>query len=447
MASNRFLRSSRPQAATTWATALATALTAALAIGYVAPSLADTAASAPSASIAPHAQQLAHGNWDAFNRQQIDAMIAAYGNTSSRFDASRPPYAVFDWDNTSIFLDIEEAVLAYQLETLRFAATPQQLETAIRMNVPVRDFDARYNNAAGSPVNIDAIAPDILESYTWLYRNYRGMRGDQSLDAVKSSPHYLNFIAKMRYLYDAIGGSFDHAVSYPWVTYHFAGMTEAQVRKLTADTVAWQLKQPIGTVNWRSPATLPGKAGVVASDWKNGLRLVPEMKDLYAKLRNAGFDVWVCSASFVDVIKEISSNPDYGYNNPAERVLAMELERDAQHVIQPAFRRDYDQTQGKGKTATIKRFLVQKYGYGPIFVAGDSEGDQNMMQDFPDTRTVLIVNRLRGSDIGNLSEEAAKQYGQPGTKYLLQGRNDNTGAFLPSQRSIALGKKDTQLLK
>ena len=141
---------------------------------------------------------------------------------------------------------------------------------------------------------------------------------------------------------------------------------------------------------------MPGQAGVVSVSWKNGLRLMPEMQELIKTFRDAGIDTWICTASFVDVIKEISSNPAYGYNNPADRVIGMELERDANGVVQTEFRRGYAQTQQKGKTQAIERFLVSKYGYGPIFVAGDSEGDMNMMQDFADTKLVLIVNRLKG---------------------------------------------------
>ncbi|WP_420997828.1 haloacid dehalogenase-like hydrolase [Cupriavidus sp. 30B13] len=423
---------------------IASLLAAALAAGGCATQ--DPGARAAAAAQAA-VQPLAQGHWDAFNRARIDALIAAYGKGSPGYDARKPPYAVFDWDNTSIFLDIEEAVLVYQLQNLRFGATPQQLDTAIRLNIPHKAFNAPFNNAAGQPVDIDKVAPDIIESYTWLYQNYSGLKGSQSLEQVKASPHYQNFIAKMRYLYEAIGDSFDHAVAYPWVTYHFAGMTGAQVRSLTADTVAWQLGQPIEKVKWTSPAALPGRAGVVSVSWKNGLRLVPEMQDLYARMRAAGFDVWVCSASFVDVVKEISSNPAYGYGNPADRVLAMELERDAQGVIQPEFRRGYAQTQGKGKTQTIERFLVSRYGYGPVFVAGDSEGDQNMMQDFADTRAVLIVNRLRASDIGKLSGVAVQTYGKPDAKYLLQGRDDNAGVFVASQAHTPLGATQGKLLK
>lgn len=380
-------------------------------------------------------------NWDKFNKSQLDKLITQYGKDSPNYDPAHPPYAVFDWDNTSIFLDIEEAILSYQVQNLVFGATPKQLEEAIRKNISNQSFDKSHNNAAGQPVDINKIAPDIIESYTWLYNNYQGLKGTKSLEEVKKSPHYSAFRAKLRYLYEAIGGTFDHATSYPWVTYLFAGMTEAQVRDVTQKAIDWQLNQPVNKVTWTSPENLPGKAGVVSISWNNGLRTVPEMKDLYQTLRANGFDVWVCSASFVDVIKEFSSNPSYGYENPANRVIAMELERNKDGQIMAQFRKGYDQTQGAGKTKNIERFLVSKYGYGPILVAGDSEGDQNMMQDFADTKLVLIINRLRSpnTDIGKFSEEAVKTYGKQNAKFLLQGRNDNTGLFVPSQKSYKFG--------
>jgi hypothetical protein len=194
---------------------------------------------------------------------------------------------------------------------------------------------------------------------------------------------------------------------------------------------------------------LPGKAGRVAVSWKNGLRLVPEMQNLYRTFRENGFDVWVCSASFVDVIREISSNPAYGYANPEEHVCAMELERDASGRIGVRFREGYDQTQGAGKTKTIERFLVSKYGYGPVFIAGDSEGDQNMMQDFTDTKLSLIVNRLRSpsTDIGRFSKQAVDTYHHPDVRFLLQGRDENTGLFIPSQGSRPSGSDEIKRLK
>jgi phosphoserine phosphatase len=389
-------------------------------------------------------------NWDAFNHAQLEHLIEACGKTSRTYTAAQPPYVVVDWDNTSIFLDIEEAVLVNQIRTLTFGATPALLDEAIRKNIGDADFAAEYDNMSGKPVNIAAIAPDIIASYTWLYENYQGLNGDKTLDEVQQSPHFAAFASKLRYLYEAIGGTFDHAVSYPWVTYLFAGMTEAEVRELTRQTVDWQLSQPVEKVTWETPAELPGQAGRVSVTWKNGLRFVPEMQELYAVLRANGIDVWVCSASFVDVVKEIASNPAFGYGLPEDHVLAMELERDAAGRILPLFREGYVQTQGEGKTATICRFLVARYGQGPVFVAGDSEGDQNMMHDFADTQLTLIVNRLRSpsTDIGKFSRQATETYRQSGAaRYLLQGRDDNTGLFVASQASRPFGSDKLITLK
>ena len=40
--------------------------------------------------------------------------------------------------------------------------TPEQLNKAIRMSITDKNFAKDYNNAAGQPVNIDKIAPDIV---------------------------------------------------------------------------------------------------------------------------------------------------------------------------------------------------------------------------------------------------------------------------------------------
>lgn len=392
---------------------------------------------------------LAIGQWDPFNREQLNQLIADYGKTSPNYNPQKRPYIVTDFDNTSIFLDIEEATLIYQLEHLAFGATPSQLNSIIRKGISQQNFVADYHNAKGQPVNIDKIAPDIIQSYTWLYQHYSGLKGNQSLEEIQKDPHYLNFITKMRYLYAAIGDTFDHDVSYPWVTYLFGGMTETQVRNLVKNTFVWQQQQPVGPVTWTSPESLAGQAGVVKITWDNGLRPYKEMQDLFKAFQDNGIDVYVCSASFIDVIKEIISNPDIGFNIDEKHAYAMELERDTQGRTIPEFRKNYYQTQGKGKTLTIQKFLVSKYGYGPLFIAGDSEGDQNMMQDFTDTKKVLIINRLRKptTDIGKFSALAVQSYGQANPKFLLQGRDANTGLFTGSTKSISYGSTTPKTLK
>jgi len=395
------------------------------------------------------------GNWDAFNRQQLENLINQNGKSSGDYNPDQPPYVVFDWDNTSIFLDIQEATLIYQLEHLQFGCTPVLLEKALRNGIDtnVELFD---NNTAEEKITAEHLITDILNSYSWLFDNYSklGGGGSFSLEKVKENPNYANFTTKVRFLYDAIYNTFSADVSYPWVTYLFAGLDSASVREMTIATVKWQQNQPIGKITWTSPGPeeLAGQlAGQVKITWKNGLRLVPEMQELYSQFRAAGFDIWVCSASFVDVVKGIASCPEFGYKLDASHVIAMELERDSIGKILPVFRSGYSQTQGPGKTAAIKRFLAGekgKYGYDPVFVAGDSEGDQNMLADFAEMKMGLIFNRLKGKEklLGKLSENAIDSYQRNDAFYLLQGRDENLGILIPSQGTILFGKTMEQKL-
>lgn len=387
--------------------------------------------------------RLDKANWDDYNYKELDLLIQQYGKNSPNYNPTRPPYAVFDFDNTSLFLDIEEATLIYQLDNLVFKVDPEKLNKIIRQDIPSQDFNPEFNNQLGQAVNIDKVATDIQHSYQWLYENYAGFKGKQSLAQVKQNPHYQNFRTKMRYLYEAIGASFDQKLAYAWITYLFAGFNENEVKTLARQSYFWQLQNPVEDKTWQSPEQLAGLAGVVSVKWHNGLRAYAEMQNLYQTLQRNGIDVYICSASFIDVVKEIGSNLQIGFNVPESHVFAFELNRDQQNKIMPQLKSNYTQPFGPGKTQVINTFLVSKYGYGPIFVAGDSRGDVNMMQDFKDTKKVLIINRLSKSDqdIMQLSKRAIQQYGSKQSKYLLQGRDANTGLFLPTINSILLGSK------
>ncbi len=389
------------------------------------------------------------GNWDPFNKRQIENLINQYGKEGKSYNPGKPPYVVFDWDNTSVFLDIQEATLIYQLENLLFGCTPETLDLALHTGIDT-SIDLTDTNTNGDKITVNQVASDIINSYTWLYKHYRKLNGGgmQTLEEIKESSHYQNFITKVRFLYEAIYNTYSADAAYPWVTYLFAGLDSTKIATMTEQTVKWQQNQKIEKVTWISPTPkeLPEQlAGQVTITWKNGLRLVPEMQELYNTLRKAGFDIWVCSASFVDVIKGISTNPDFGYNMEASHIMAMELERDSNGIILPEFRKGYDQTQGEGKTKTILRFLAGpsgKYGYDPVLIAGDSEGDQNMLTDFKGLKLGLIFNRLKGKGelLGELAQNAVDSYQKTDAKYLLQGRNENTGKLVPSQENIPYGE-------
>ena len=152
-------------------------------------------------------------------------------------------------------------------------------------------------------------------------------------------------------------------------------------------------------------------------------------------------------ASFVDVVRTFASNPKYGYNIPENHIIAMELERNKNGIILDEYRKGYDQTQNKGKTKNIQRFLISKYGYGPILVGGDSDGDYAMLRDFPDTKIGIIINRCKSGPIGELSRVAVQSKGSTKAKYFLQGRDDNDGEFVSRSASTLYGSSTPKLLK
>ena len=165
-------------------------------------------------------------------------------------------------------------------------------------------------------------------------------------------------------------------------------------------------------------------------------------------LRANGIDVYVCSASHETVVRVFAGLPKYGYLVPEENVIGMKtLLRDGKYAAEYDYSNNYPQTQGKGKTTAIKQVLGDKKGYGPVFVAGDSSGDYYMSIDFPDTRMTLVINRLRSDNFGELAQKAVyEEAGKAIPRFVLQGRDENTGEFRPSLATIKYGKTEEALL-
>jgi len=127
------------------------------------------------------------GNWDVFNKSRIENLIDTYGKRSSNYNSLKPPYVIFDWDNTCTFWDTEEATMIYQIINLKFGCTPEELDQVIRTGVDTNMVFAE----SGVNFAVKDIANDIKGSFTWLYQNYSGLGGggSLSLEQVKLNPH------------------------------------------------------------------------------------------------------------------------------------------------------------------------------------------------------------------------------------------------------------------
>lgn len=385
------------------------------------------------------------GKWAPATLARVEGIIKDCGIQSPKYNAAKKPYVVFDWDNTSIMNDTEEALFMYQINNLAFALSPEEFGAVIVKGVPEGNFAADYKNADGAATSLASVSADLISDYTFLYANYKELRGSKSLEEIQATDQFLDFRAKLYFLYEAINDTYGPNIGYPWVIFLFGGMTAEQVGKLAEASNDLNLGDAIRKTKYTSPKTLPGKAGVVTTAHTHGLRLTPEISSLMNALRANGFDVYVSTASLEEVVRVFATLPKYGYRVAPENVLGLRLEMDGTK-FKAEYRKGWPLNWGPGKSEVIRSELIAKKGYGPVIVLGDSDGDVNMLKDFPDTQVGVLVNRLKKGNIGSLCKLASEQAGQPGARFVLQGREERTGQWTPDESTLKLGASEKKLL-
>lgn len=401
-------------------------------------------ASALAKSEAKDLSVLDPAKWSARNHAVLSRFIARHG-AAARAKKTGRPYAVFDWDNTAIMNDTEEALFMHQINTLSFKLSPKEFGDIVRQNVPAGPFTADYKNSEGRVVTLEDIAADLDADYAWLHANYIAIKGGRTIESIRETPQFLDFRAKLYYAYEAVNDTHGVNVGYPWVVYFLANMTVDEVTALTEQSNDLNLGAGLVRTTYTSPAATPGRSGVVSVKHFHGLRLTTEIASLMSALRANGIDVYVCTASLEHVVGVFASLPKYGFHVPRANVLGLRMEEQG-GVLVNQYRKDWPLTWGPGKSAVIRRELVQRKGYGPVFVAGDSDGDYDMLRDFEDTKLGLIVNRLKKGKIGELSQLAAASVNASEPRYLLQGRQESSGNWLPTEQTIKLGNSAAKLL-
>ena len=401
-------------------------------------------------------------NWDPEVRNTLEQFCTQYGKDSPSYNENCHPYAVFDFDNTTSIMDMEEQLIIWQLDHLAFAIAPADMETVLQTGIPKEKLALTYgaNDGKDRPVRIgDAIA-DAAKDYALLYQQGKvSVRGTILDETTQNSAVYQDFKSKMRWLYDAVSETMDNSVSYPWVTYWFTNMTPLDVYTLAYDCDAYY-SDPAKGATWSkgtyNGAALPdSRAGIVNVSYKLGITVTPEIKELYANLEKNGIDIWINSASQIDVIR---AAVNYFQIPGVNGIVAMTNQLDANQRYKNAY--DYSvhpQTQGVGKALTIDKVIRPLYQeQGPIFCAMDSQGDFNFCTEYKNTKAVLIMNRQRSDDAAlcagiavyqkkhNISLAQANKNGD--TKFILQGRNENVGKLWAEDYTLLLGKAENAFL-
>jgi len=395
-------------------------------------------------------------NWSEKNFLIINRLINDYGIGGKYYTKHNAPYVVLDWDQTCAHFDVEEAVMRYQLFNLRYKLTKVQFKDLLKDNINgVTQLGENFGKVSLADIN-----QDLINDYNFLYDNflfgsslpdvYRGTSNLLTIEQIQATDQYKDFIVKIPFLYDGYCATpgIGEDYGYPWVLFLFAGHTTAEVKAMAKEAIDYELSNKLSKQTILSPAGFITKTGILSYSYKSGLRVFPEMQNLISTFNGHRIDVFIVSASYKPVVEVFSGIGTFGYNIPSENVIAMELAISADGKILPEYKADWVKTFRQGKVDAINRKIKigLRKNRDPIFSAGDSDGDYEMLTCFPGTILALVLNRVKGGDIGSLCKQAVDEANRTYPRYILQGRNENTGLFIPFSESILLGKTEPQLL-
>ena len=373
-------------------------------------------------------ESLLSGNWESQNRKRLARMITEHAHADN--------YAVFDWDFTCIFFDVQYSFFIHQIEQLYFKLSPEAFACAIRSGIPqdacLKNAHTVYMNGSKA-ITVQDVWEDLDARYRFLYGAYEGLNGSLPLDKIHETHEYLDFKAKLLML----GGCAEHIASVDIAQSLTAGMSLEELSRFTEASIDTALQLPITHYEITSPIDCAGKTGVITVSYATGIRIQPEMQQLLHLLRQYGITPYVCSASQQELVRVFACNPKYGYNLKPEQVFGRRQKTDASGRV--SIERDVAAPRpfGKGKATTIQECMAPQHGgKPPILVAGDSDGDFYMMEAFRDSALLLIFNRYPTAQalIYPLIQAGLAERDNPDSSIIVQHRDHTTGCFTEYQR-------------
>jgi phosphoserine phosphatase len=341
-------------------------------------------------------------NWNQRNYEALNDFLA---------DVRPGELAVFDWDNTCICGDIGEAIFRYQALHLKFKFNPEQL----RAIIPDQVHGIDHINVNGQPIPLPQVKGQIVSAYEKIF--------DRALTEIRASAAHRDFSAGLlalnRGLEETPGIGCEFA--YPWIINFLQGFSPAEVYRLAIEVIDSELQSGIEN------RTMSDSREQLLYHWTAGIRCFPEMADLARILKKAGCRVIVSTASNPLIIETMMQRTGFA----AELVIGMAsgLENGIlQGTLAPGLAPNF----GPGKVENMCRLLDQE----PVFAAGDSSGDYEIMTAFPGTRLKLLIRRRQPEKMVTLYKKALAGDRQ----YLLQDVDLATGQFLAavSQPAIAV---------
>ena len=368
------------------------------------------------------------GSWNKRAFTYINKLIAKHGKDNPSYNPQKKPFVVFDWDNTSIIGDVEEATFYYLVTELHFKIDPYELNEIIRKNVDKSDFRDPYKNLDGNPVNIENLSADIYDVYKRLYGTSDRLGGDVPFEIIRETNAYKEFVTKMIFRYQAADFDKNAEDPYCWMTFLLTNYTKEEIYDLCDHAFTYIKSQKPRRKIFTSP-DIKSKAGRVETSYFVGIGDVPEMVNLFKTLEENGIDVYVVSASSHDIVRAFATANSYKFEK--EKVLGLRLAKDSDGKILPSLDKSYPLTQKEGKSETIRKLIQNQTNYGPILVGGDSDGDYDMLTVFKESDLGIIIDVDRYGKINELKKAALAG----SSRFVLQARDKFAKTFIEEERS------------
>lgn len=354
--------------------------------------------------------------WVEKNYQVLSDLIRTYRSGDQTMKYHRN-YVVSDWDNTSAMFDSQDGVFLYQLFHLRYAMDPDEFSFILRKDLEMED-----------PF-VEELIQDIEKNYRYLYSK----KGSLSLEEWKKEERYCNFVGEMAYFYNEFLSRLDYGLACHRILYLFYRMTEEELRTLAREALDFWSQCDLQIMKF--PFRLGEREFVSA--YQVGIRKIEQQADLYRECRANNIDVYICTASSKVIIEEMASSELLGYGFSGNEVTGMVIAKDEDGRFLAEADKDHPVTYCEGK-ANFLSLLEEKYQRPPILFMGDSDGDYYALS-YPNLKVGLIVNLTKEGKINEL-KELAKSEKKDATLYLLQGRDESKGEFIPVQESMELAK-------
>ncbi|NOZ00717.1 MAG: HAD-IB family phosphatase [Deltaproteobacteria bacterium] len=264
--------------------------------------------------------------------EEVDRMVGSAIRQHEGHSANEKerPLAVFDFDNTMIDGDISHSLLMYQADRVWYGFDPADPASRVFPEETAALFASLKKVSKGRQRELikARIRYKVLQRYYGLWKD-TGKEGGLA---------YLVQVLK--------------------------GMTPDEVHRLTRESMDHAMGQS-RCLREYGPHGLKGEPVSV----QEGIGLRSPIRAMIKRLKDAGFDVWVASASPRTVVQEAAR----AYGIPADKVIGNRSQEKAGRItgdlLTPV-------TYRKGKVEAIKKFA----GRRPVLAFGDAWTDWEMLK-------------------------------------------------------------------